>query len=148
MDRQWKSPRKTPLLAVGRSDLSGMTLLEMTVVILVLLTLITIMFVGVQAWKRGSDRAICIVHIQTVQKGVRAYANIYGHEEGSHIADLQSHVIGLGKFVEAVPTCPSQGTYSYGATFGPETVPPIGQLYMECSLKAAAEHEPPDHSDW
>ncbi|RYD30083.1 MAG: type II secretion system protein [Verrucomicrobiaceae bacterium] len=125
-----------------------MTLLEMTVVILVLMTLITILLFGVQAWKRGSDRAICIVHIQTVQKGVRSYANLHGLEGGSHVADLQSQVIGLGKFVESAPICPSGGAYSYGANFGNDVIPPIGQLYTECSLKSSAEHEPPDHADW
>lgn len=125
-----------------------MTLLEMTVVILVLLTLITILFFGVQAWKRGSDRAICIVHIQNVQKGVRSYANLYGFSEGSHVPNLQNHVIGLGKFVESAPICPSGGNYSYGTTFGPETIPPIGELYTECSLKTSSEHEPTDHSEW
>ena len=38
-----------------------MTLLELTVIILVLLSLITILFVGAKAWKRGSDRAACIL---------------------------------------------------------------------------------------
>jgi competence protein ComGC len=125
-----------------------MTLLEMTVVIIVLLTLITVMFFGVQAWKRGSDRAICIVHIQNVQKGVRSYANLYGLEEGSNVPNLKNEVIGLGKFIEAPPVCPSKGTYTYGATFGSETIPPLGGLYTECSLKTVDEHEPPEHSDW
>ena len=40
---------------------SGMTLIELTVVILVLLSLISILFVGARAWKRGSDRAGCII---------------------------------------------------------------------------------------
>ncbi len=39
-----------------RSTKSGMTLLELTVVILVLLSLIGILFIGARAWKRGSDR--------------------------------------------------------------------------------------------
>lgn len=122
--------------------------MEMTVVILVLLTLITVMFFGVQAWRRGSDRAICIVHIQNVQKGVRSYANLHGLVEGSQVPNLQSEVIGLGKFVEGTPVCPSGGAYSYGVAFGPEIIPPIGELYTECSLKTTSEHEPPDHSDW
>lgn len=125
-----------------------MTLLEMTVVILVLLTLITVMFFGVQAWKRGSDRAICIVHIQHVQKGIRSYANLYGFTEGSHVPNLHNQVIGLGKFVESAPVCPSGGAYAYGINFGPETIPPIGELYTECSLRTTSEHEPPDHSEW
>ncbi len=135
-------------LSTGGPALSGMTLLEMTVVIIVLLSMITIMFFGVQAWKRGSDRSICIVHIQNVQKGIRSYANIYGYVEGNHVPNLQSQVIGLGKFVEIPPICPSQGTYTYGASFGIETIPPLGELYAECSLKTSHEHEPPSHSDW
>ena len=127
---------------------NGMTLIEMTVVIIVLLTLITVMFFGVQAWKRGSDRAICIVHIQNVQKGVRSYANLHGLVEGSHVPNLQSQVIGLGKFIEMAPVCPGGGSYAYGATSGPEVIPPIGELYAECSLKTSSEHEPADHSDW
>ena len=41
---------------------AGMTLLELTVVILVLLSLITILFVGARAWKRGSDRSANIMN--------------------------------------------------------------------------------------
>ncbi len=36
---------------------SGMTLLELTVVILVLLSLISILFIGARAWKKGSAPA-------------------------------------------------------------------------------------------
>ena len=45
----------------------GMTLLELTVVILVLLSLISILFIGARAWKKGSDRAGCIMQIRNVQ---------------------------------------------------------------------------------
>ena len=50
---------------------SGMTLLELTVVILVLLSLISILFIGARAWKKGSDRAGCIMNIRNVQQAVR-----------------------------------------------------------------------------
>ena len=43
---------------------SGMTLLELTVVILVLLSLISILFIGARAWKKGSDRAASILTIR------------------------------------------------------------------------------------
>ena len=42
---------------------AGMTLLELTVVILVLLSLISILFVGARAWKKGSDRSANIMNI-------------------------------------------------------------------------------------
>lgn len=125
-----------------------MTLLEITVVILVLLSLITILFFGAQAWKRGSDRAICIINIQDVQKGVRSFSNLYGFDPGATAPGLQSEVIGFGRFVGTTPTCPAGGTYSFGETFGNDTIPPIGTLYMKCSLATTDLHEPPDHSDW
>lgn len=125
-----------------------MTLLEMTVVILVIISLISILFVGSRAWKRGSDRALCIIHIQAVQKGVRGYSNLYGFDPGGNAPGLQSQVIGLGRFVETAPVCPSNGTYSYGTTYGVDTIPPIGTLYLECTLSTSDQHVPEAATDW
>lgn len=125
-----------------------MTLLELTVVILVLMTLITTLFFGAQAWKRGSDRALCIIHIQTVQKGVRSYSNLYGYSPGGTVANLQSQIIGLGRFVETTPTCPGSGTYTFGQTYGADVIPPLGDLYLQCSLAVSDQHDPPNHTDW
>lgn len=125
----------------------GMTLLELTVVILVLLSLISILFVGAQAWKRGSDRTLCIMNIQNVQKGVRSYSNLYGYGPGQSVAGLQLRVVGTGEFVEKPPVCPSGGNYTYGATFGIDTIPPVGQLYLSCSLSGSG-HIPSNYGDW
>ncbi|WP_411825742.1 hypothetical protein [Luteolibacter sp. AS25] len=124
-----------------------MTLLELTVVILVLLSLISILFIGAQAWKKGSDRTLCIMNIRNVQNGVRSFCNLYGYNPGDSVSGLQLRVIGLGQFVETTPTCPSSGTYTYGETFGADTVPPIGELYMNCSL-ASSGHVPDDQAAW
>ena len=125
-----------------------MTLLEMTVVILVLLSLITVLFFGAKAWKRGSDRALCIINIQNVQKGVRGYANLYGYTEGANAPNLQTQVIGLGRFIEVTPSCPSNGTYSFGVTYGVDTIPPLGEVYMQCTLAGPNQHVPDNHSEW
>ena len=125
-----------------------MTLLETTVVILVLLLLIAVLFIGARAWKRGSDRAVCIMHLQLIQKGVRSYSNLYGLDPGSNAPGLQNQIIGLGRFVESTPFCPAGGTYSYGQTFGTDTIPPMGTLYMECSLSVSDRHEPKVTADW
>ena len=127
---------------------AGMTLLEMTVVILVLMTLISTLFFGAQAWKRGSDRALCIIHIQAAQKAVRSYSNLYGYSPGDTAANLQTQVFGLGRFIESTPICPGNGTYSYGQTYGSDTIPPVGELYLQCTLKPTDQHEPPVHTDW
>jgi len=124
-----------------------MTLLELTVVILVLLSLISILFIGAQAWKKGSDRTLCIMNIQNVQKGVRSFSNLYGYGPGQSVTGLQMRVVGLGKFVEKTPACPSSGAYIYGDTFGVDTIPPIGQLYLGCSLSTTG-HIPMEHSEW
>ncbi len=53
---------------------SGMTLIELTVVILVLLSLVSILFVGAKAWKQGSDRSANVINIRNVQQAVRGHA--------------------------------------------------------------------------
>jgi prepilin-type N-terminal cleavage/methylation domain-containing protein len=55
---------------------SGMTLIELTVVILVLLSLLSILFIGARAWKVGSDRAANIMNLRNVQLAVRGFANL------------------------------------------------------------------------
>ena len=56
---------------------SGMTLLELTVVIVVLLSLISILFVGARAWKKGSDRAANIMNLRNCQQAMRGHQNMY-----------------------------------------------------------------------
>lgn len=125
-----------------------MTLLELTVVILVLLVLVGILFFGAQAWKRGSDRTACILNIRNVQQGVRSFSNLYGYSPGSSATNLKNQIIGVGRFVESTPMCPGNGVYGYGEATGEDTIPPIGTLYLTCSLEAAEEHVPKDHADW
>ncbi|MCW1885361.1 hypothetical protein OKA04_11530 [Luteolibacter flavescens] len=121
-----------------------MTLIELTVVILVLLSLIGVLFLGANAWKNGSDRVLCILNLQSVQKGVRSYSNLNGRAPGETVPGLQSEVIGLGRFVEAMPECPAQGSYT---TTG-DTIPMLGSLYLECSLGTSGSHVPANAEDW
>ena len=122
----------------------GMTLLELTVVILVLLSLVSILMVGGTAWKKGSDRALCMMNLEAVQKGVRSYSNLYGYVPGDMVAGLESKVIGLGKFVEKAPLCPGDGTYSPGGN----VIPLLGTLYITCSQAVDEKHEPADPTFW
>lgn len=119
---------------------SGMTLLELTVVILVLLSLISILFIGARAWKKGSDRAASILTIRNVQQAVRSYANMNGVNAGETPlaaalptdGTLKGELFGEGKFIENDPT---EGTHPAGPTVSydiaaPDTVPLVGILYM------------------
>ena len=70
-----------------------MTLLELTVVILVLLSLIGLLFAGSRAWKSGADRTACIMHQSNVQKALRGHANLYGSYIGDTITDLPNQLV-------------------------------------------------------
>ena len=121
-----------------------MTLIELTVVILVLLSLISILFVGARAWKRGSDRAGCIMNIRNVQQGMRSFQNMNGHSAGEIVPGALSEIIGPGKFVESQPSCPGTGSYSYMD----DELPLSGGLYMSCSLTTQEKHIPTEFGDW
>ena len=141
------SIKKNPARKAFHASMAGMTLLELTVVILVLLSLISILFIGANAWKKGSDQTLCIMNIRNVQNGLRSFSNLYGHSPGQSVAGLKSRVVGLGKFVESTPSCPSTGAYTYGLTYGADTIPPIGELYLQCSLSATG-HIPANFGEW
>ncbi len=95
---------------------SGMTLLELTVVILVLLSLISILFIGARAWKKGSDRAANILNIRNVQQAVRGHMNIRGiatpAAAGGGVAAPNAEIVGADKYLNA-PTAIAGLTYGY-----------------------------------
>ena len=132
------------LRRVPKHMLPAMTLLELTLVILMMLTLIGILAIGARTWKKGTDRSTCIMNLQLVQKGVRSFSNLYGYEPGASVAGLESQVIGNGRFVERVPLCPSSGVYASGG----DVVPAMGSLYFNCSLAGTGEHQPSSFDDW
>ncbi len=125
---------------------AGMTLLELTVVILVLLTLISILFIGARAWKKGADRAGCILNIRNFQQATRSYANMNGLIPGSTCPALGTVIIGSGLFMENAPTCPGAGTYTGTAA---TAIPAVGTVALTCSLAAAPDnHAPTNVGDW
>jgi len=128
-------------LTTNNKRAKGMTLLELTVVILVLLSLISILFIGARAWKKGSDKAGCIMNIRNVQQAVRSYQNMNAQNVGDSLATTD--IIGTGNFVETTPTCPGAGTYSFGSE-----IPDVGTLYMTCSLASSESHEPASIAGW
>lgn len=78
----------------------GMTLIEITVVILVLLTLISVLFIGANIYKRGADRAACILNIRNVHQAVRAHQNLNARNVGDDL-DFAAEIYSVGA-VEAV----------------------------------------------
>lgn len=120
----------------------GLTLIELTVVILVLLGLIAVLFIGGRAWKRGSDRASCIMNIRNVQQAVRSYQNLNGLYDGASI-DIVGDLVGNDNFLRTEPLCPTDGTYTYVAV-----IPDLGTLAVECSLATDERHVPESFAGW
>ncbi len=119
---------------------SGMTLLELTVVILVLLSLISILFIGARAWKKGSDRAASILQIRNVQQAVRSFSNMNGLNPGDGNAaiilkapaGLEAEIFGNDKFIENDPRVvghPAGSAVNYTIAAA-DTIPAVGTLYM------------------
>jgi hypothetical protein len=132
----------------------------MSVVILVLLTLVSILFMAAQSWKRGSDRAACIITLRNVQVAVRSYQNLYGYNYGGRpyadggTQDIAQHLLDKGYIekrlfdqIKGQSTCPGGGTYT---CLVPDVFPPQGELYIKCSLSESGEHqpEPGSYTDW
>ena len=128
----------------------GMTLLELTVVILVLLSLMSILFIGARAWKKGSDRAANIMVIRNVQQAVRSYQNMNNIAVGAAVdATVAGPIFGPGDFIENLPTHPVAGlSYTYTGT-----VPAIGTLFTSSTGTptnggALSDYSPTNYQDW
>lgn len=122
----------------------GMTLIEITVVILVLLTLIAVLFIGANIYKKGADRAACILNIRNIHQAVRANQNLKGINIGDALASTD--VIGSGLYIEQEPKCPSEsGDYTVSGTY-----PTVGTAAATCDDfgSATEDHAPDDTAGW
>jgi len=139
-----------------RRALPAFTLVEMTVVVSVSLSLISVLTASARAWKRNSDRADCVSTIRNFQGALRSYQNLYGYSDGmfqtkvGESADiavqLRSHdLITRDQYQQAMgqQTCSGGGTYSRKQ---PDRFPLQGELYLNCSLSITEENHCPDSS--
>jgi len=123
---------------------SGMTLLELTVVILVLLSLISILFVGARAWKKGSDRSANIMNVRNTQQAMRGHQNM---KELLPLAPfLQADLEAYMKFPKNIGT----GTNTDGVGYSPgdiitgqSQVPATnnGHIWIKVTTLGEAEQE-------
>ena len=119
-----------------------MTLIELTVVILVLLALVSVLFIGGRAWKKGADRSGCIMNLRNVQQAVRSHQNLNDLNVGATI-DIASDLIGADNYLQTTPVCPGAGSYTLGSE-----IPDLGTLVMECSLSTSDGHVPGSIAGW
>ncbi|MEQ1839970.1 MAG: type II secretion system protein [Verrucomicrobiales bacterium] len=124
-----------------RAHLHGFTLIEVTLVIATILGLVGVTFLGATSYKKGANRALCILQVANVQKAMRSYCNLHELQSGQPIEDLKHRLIVKSEFFAKAPFCPSGGTY----VFHKDEVPHIGTLFMRCSL---VDHTPTDFQGW
>lgn len=125
---------------------AGLTLIEITLVIAVLLGLISVLFIGVSAYKEGSNRAKCILNISSYQKAVRSYQNLY-EKSATDTYDV-ADVAASGKLLEDLPSCPSGGTYNIVTGDVGLSFPAIDTAALTCSLASTQEHAPATTDGW
>ncbi len=136
----------------------GLSLLELTVVIAALLSLVSILAIGALAWKRGSDRAGCVLMLRNVQVATRSYQNLYGYNYGGHLRaengtpDIAQQMLKKGyikqrlfDLAHGIVKCPAGGTWACAI---PDVFPQEGSLYLVCSLATSDGHAPTAHTDW
>lgn len=145
------SPRRTKAR-------NGITLVELTVVLAVLLTLAAVLMTGSRAWRRGTDRTSCVINLRNVQTSVRAYQNLYGYAPGTRpVSDHGSQSIihhlmmkgyiseGMHEAIAVDRHCPGGGDYLIPHE---DVFPPDGELYLSCSLAASRQHRLPRPAGW
>jgi prepilin-type N-terminal cleavage/methylation domain-containing protein len=115
----------------------GTTLIELSVVIAVILLLVGVLFIGIQAWKDGANKAACLVTISSVQKAVRGYENLNGGIAGTTTL-AWTNIAGAGLYFEAQPVCPAGGTYTLAGT-----IPVQGTAALTCT-----KHVPTSTANW
>lgn len=113
-----------------RFHAAGMTLIEISLVIALLLGLIAVVFLGLGSYRKGADKARCKMQLAAVQKAVRSQANMQNLSVGASLAS--DDVFGAGKFLEVEPTCPSGGAYTWL-----DTLPAAGTPYGNCDYTDA-----------
>ena len=119
---------------------SGTTLVELSVVIAVILLLVSVLFIGVTAWKNSANRAACLVNLATLQKAVRGYQN--SHADDPTIVQVPANALITDGYFGTAPTCPAGGTYAPLPTAA-IPFPAAGVAAFGCSLAPApTKHAP------
>src|ERR1700741_67189 len=88
----------------------GTTLIELSVVIAVILLLVGVLFIGVQAWRDGANKAASMVNMSSIQKAVRGYQNL----NLLNVNDpLTSDLLVTANYFSALPKDPANGNKDY-----------------------------------
>jgi prepilin-type N-terminal cleavage/methylation domain-containing protein len=104
----------------------GVTLIELTVVISVILTLLTTLFYGASYYRDSASQATCVSQITQIQKSIRSYQNLESLSYGDPI--LEADIIGEDKALGPSPQCPLGGGYTFL-----DEIPAPGVAFATCT---------------
>jgi type II secretory pathway pseudopilin PulG len=131
-----------------RLNASGMTLIEISLVIALLLGLIAVVFMGLGTYRQGADKAKCKMQLSAVQKAVRSGANMQNLAVNTALATTD--VFGAGLLMENEPRCPADNSqYTWLGQ-----VPPVSTPYGNCTFAGTGPTSthilviPDDTQDW
>ncbi len=115
-----------------RKSPKGVTLIELSVVIAVILVLISVLFIGAKFYRDSANNAACQIAQSSLQKAADSYMNIK-QLSGVSAGDL----VGTGLPFEnaaAAPSCPDSGALAITTNLGAVTT-------VTCTGAAAGEHD-------
>lgn len=121
----------------------GLSTVDVVAIIALILLVVAGFFIWAATWKKGSDRAGCIMNIRNTQIAIRSYYGMYVKETFA-----AGEIIGAGKMMETYPECPAGGEYNITSPSQIIRHPKIGDAFLKCSLEESHEHVPPDTSGW
>ena len=90
----------------------GVTLIELSVVIAVILVLISVLFIGATYYRDSANEAACAINQSSIKKGAESYMNIEGAATAT-VVQLEA-----GPFIDGMPTCPTDDSAYVPATAG------------------------------
>ncbi|WP_129589584.1 type II secretion system protein [Rubritalea profundi] len=105
----------------------GATLIELAVVISMLLSLISALFISAKYYKEAADKSSCITQISQFQKAVRTYQNLNSLANGDSISS--SDFYGEDKPYRVKVFCPLGGG-DYNLL---EEIPSSGVAFATCA---------------
>lgn len=124
----------------------GVTLIELTVVIVVILALVSVLFIGAQAYRNGASRSACIVLLRQTHVATRSHQNLNNGEAGLEVVnapDVATAVLTTPTyqgFMTVVPECPRDNMPYTGWTN--TDYPAAGKVDIACPTygNATADH--------
>lgn len=88
----------------------GVTLIELSVVIAVILVLISVLFVGASYYRDSANKSACVINQSAIAKAAESYMNIESLQTTT-VAALSGS--GAPFEVGGLPVCPEAGSYTF-----------------------------------